>query len=1133
MPKILNELAGKNFVKKILNENTNTDINFSSVEFKTHINPNITIKLNNLHIKDKENNVSFFNSDYINADIYILPIISKKIRFKQLDAGVVNVNIIRDKDGKFNIEKLFPDSKKTSFKIDYKKSALNINEYNIKSNDEILNQYIEITGSPLKIKSSKKSVLDILTKGQIKSNDNISDFDINMKTKYPVKSNFNSDFFSGSCILYNINLKPFLPFIQSYINKDISDFEGFIDFIQISADKSDDNKINVILNTKFKNLIFNKKDWGNYINANGENKIDANVELYDNTVNFKSFNFKADNVNIKSDGSINFESTPVLNINAEVENSRAENILSILPPNLVPQNMIIQKVKRYGVYGDIEGKVNINGKIPQPDVTGYVKAKNIKTLDKSIHPLHNGSVDITFDKRILNMDILIDFFDNQNAKINGYVYMYRDGINNVTIKTTNNIDFPLAQKIVVPVSKVFNFQIGPIPDMNIKSGKGIIDVNIQGSPDFININGYSSFDKAYLTYNGLFGEILNGKGRLDFKEDVVSFKSERAFVKDNPLTVEGNVRINKDLNFNISSDKAEAKDLLELINKSELLKDVKDGIALITDADGLSKIFVNIKAKIVPVEYGQPPLPPEEAFEDMKVNGFLSLLGNSCYIEGFKIPVEKIKGLVEFTESTVDIHDIEGISGTSPITIGGNIITDLKTKIPDVNITITGKSVNLKDTIKFLTQSYLYPQNYPDLSFLYNIASKHDLYFKYKAKSIDFLTDKAYAVMNFINDETNSALKAKSGKIIMDKANVKVENVIAGLFDSNLTVNGDVKKIDTLNPIYNLTIKTDNFNLKNINNLKQTNIVPDEIENILAQFDSCKGIANIDTAIDKNKLKGNIRFVKPEFRHIKTNTPFIFDDFNIKFNNDSVLIDNVSAKIAEMPFFGNISAENIYKNPNFKGYFTSKVTNDFVKNYLPEEISKRLVLTGDINLSSEFNGNKNNLYIEPKLTLNPEADVITNGASLGEITDKREFNGKININKNEIVIKKLDYVKYVSSQNNTVYPILFATINGILKINEDNLAELEEISIKTYKNLSAKILNMLLNNSFFKQGTFNCDLKYKFNKLQKIPELTGEINCENIDIPLFDILIKNIKLNAKDEVIGLHLFGFLNDSRFN
>ena len=76
---------------------------------------------------------------------------------------------------------------------------------------------------------------------------------------------------------------------------------------------------------------------------------------------------------------------------------------------------------------------------------------------------------------------------------------------------------------------MFNFQLGPIPEMDITSGKGKIDLNIQGSIDVIQLDGYAIFDKAKLTYNGLYGEARDGKGRIDFKDDVISFKTENEF----------------------------------------------------------------------------------------------------------------------------------------------------------------------------------------------------------------------------------------------------------------------------------------------------------------------------------------------------------------------------------------------------------------------------------------------------------------------------------------------------------------------------------------------------------------------------------------------------------------------------
>ena len=197
---------------------------------------------------------------------------------------------------------------------------------------------------------------------------------------------------------------------------------------------------------------------------------------------------------------------------------------------------------------------------------------------------------------------------------------------------------------------------------------------------------------------------------------------------------------------------------------------------------------------------------------------------------------------------------------------------------------------------------------------------------------------------------------------------------------------------------------------------------------------------------------------------------------------------------------------------------------------MPSEIANKISIAGDINISAEINGQKDNLNILPKITLYPEADVMIDNVSMGEISDKREYNGKINIQNNKIIINKLDYIKYISSQNNKVYPIIFATMNGILEKN-NNIIQPIRLDIKTNKNLSAKVLNIFLKKPMLQQGTFNCDLSYFIDKRTKIARIKGNMDCRNIDIPLFDTLVKNIKLKANGKDINLVLFGFINESK--
>ena len=712
VPAIINNLLQSDLLKNIVKDKTNTELDYKQAKIKTHIKPFVSINTKEITLKEKETNTPVITVNNLDAKISFISLLCKKVNIKQFYADKLDANLNIDDNGNLNLKKLFNlNDKKSNWKFELKNSAYNAKNISINLNNEQLASSISLSSAPFKIFADKKNKVEFIAKGNLNTNNNISDFDINLTTNYPFTAKtLKENYIDGKCYIYNLNLSHLFPYIHNYLNKEVTQLEGLIDFIQLSSEKTEENKNKIVINTQFKDIIFNKDSWGNKIIAKGENKFDTNIELYDNVLDVKSLKYKANKVNIKGDGKVIFDNKPELDLNVEVINSRTENIAPLLPPAIPKQYRTIEKVKSYGVYADIDAKVKVQGKLPQPNITGYVKGRNIHILDKSLHPLHKGTVDITFDKRILNMDILVELFDNQKATIKGYTYMFRDGINNVNIKTTDNIDFPLAQKIVIPISKVFNFQLGPIPEMDITSGKGIIDMNIQGSMDYINLDGYCEFDKAQLTYNGLYGEVLDGKGRLDFSGDTLTFKSERAFVKNNPLSIDGRVRINKDLNFNISSNKAEAKDLLEIINKSTLLKDVKEGLAIITDASGTTKIDVNMRSNIVPVPYGHPPLPPEEAFADMKVNGSLYMFGDKCYIEGFKTPIENVKGVIDFTEQKTTINDITGVVGSSPITLGGTILNDLETRIPYVDLLVTSKAVNLKDTIRFLCESYLYPE---------------------------------------------------------------------------------------------------------------------------------------------------------------------------------------------------------------------------------------------------------------------------------------------------------------------------------------------------------------------------------------------------------------------------------------
>ena len=155
-------------------------------------------------------------------------------------------------------------------------------------------------------------------------NNKTSNFDINVTSSFPFVKTINEDMIAGNCFISNLNLTSLKPFIQKYIDTKSTKLSGVLEYVQLSAEEKD-GKNNIVLNTNFKNLVYDREGWENYIVAKGDNILNANVSLIDNIIEFNSVKFKADKVNFKTDGSFKFGKKREIDMNFELVNSKAEN----------------------------------------------------------------------------------------------------------------------------------------------------------------------------------------------------------------------------------------------------------------------------------------------------------------------------------------------------------------------------------------------------------------------------------------------------------------------------------------------------------------------------------------------------------------------------------------------------------------------------------------------------------------------------------------------------------------------------------------------------------------------------------------------------------------------------------------
>ena len=420
--------------------------------------------------------------------------------------------------------------------------------------------------------------------------------------------------------------------------------------------------------------------------------------------------------------------------------------------------------------------------------------------------------------------------------------------------------------------------------------------------------------------------------------------------------------------LNIGSNAIETADVVDTINNSPLMVEVKQGLSALNNISGMAKIDLSMRGNIEDFQKGN---------NNIKTRGTVYLFNDKCNLIGFDTPLHSAKGIIEFTDKEINFKDLSAMVENSLVKISGNILINKETKIPNVDIVVTGDQIFTGDTIKFLAESDLNRNNLPDISNLYSLDSKHDLLFKYNAESNNFKIQNSYAELNFLKDQdSKSPIKINRGGIIMKNCKVYVDSVIADFFNTKATIDGNITNIDTSNPVYNLNIDIKNFDFAKIPEIKDLPIVSDSSKTFISMFEDFKGNADLDIKVHDNNMSGNIDVSQLTFKNKQTNIPILIPKTKFDIKGNKLSAKAIKAKVGETDIFGDISISEIGKNNTINSNLTTKITKDFVDAYVNPFLPSPIIVLGDIDLNTAIKGEFNDLHITPHITINPNADIF-------------------------------------------------------------------------------------------------------------------------------------------------------------
>ena len=358
------------------------------------------------------------------------------------------------------------------------------------------------------------------------------------------------------------------------------------------------------------------------------------------------------------------------------------------------------------VRGDINGNLKID---KDNNINGNLNIKNLSLKLSGIVSSDNN-MDILFKGQDAEFNSVIHTSKTDIAKIKG---KYSFGKKRYIDLNTNakNINIENLFKIISSVSKVLNIQ-NPLNDLQIK---GILNSDFNLNSDFkkLKSSGKAEIINAVINHKELPYPINDINANINFNNNNIKIEKADCKVNNTPITVEGNISQDLNVNINAYSENLDLKTVIAAFgysNKlpvdiskgkfnfnSEIKGNIGKAVETVSDIHIKDIYCIDKKSKI--------PLSSEIInvnieTNDKKYAGNISIDKFKTLINKQPLNVEKLK--FSFNEKEIQIPDNTLVYMDSPIKIKGSIRNYRFS--PNVNVDFNGNL--LSDNIATLIKPY-------------------------------------------------------------------------------------------------------------------------------------------------------------------------------------------------------------------------------------------------------------------------------------------------------------------------------------------------------------------------------------------------------------------------------------------
>lgn len=408
---------------------------------------------------------------------------------------------------------------------------------------------------------------------------------------------------------------------------------------------------------------------------------------------------------------------------------------------------------------------------------------------------------------------------------------------------------------------------------------------------------------------------------------------------------------------------------------------------------------------------------------------------------------------------------------------------------------------------------------------LFTFKSEPDTFIRFRGKDIEIAEENSKKYLHFKSqtefEKNNKKIyltAADRNCIFIEDNKINVKDFRFFINRSKIVINAyaDNKKN------YYLEAVTNNFNIKDIIKIVESNLVISNGSMLLAGFKDLEGSFNSKLVVTKNKIDGvvtlnNFSCVLIPLNNLK----LTLNEGKAVVNNKDILLQDIKG------YYGKNKENTVVMNGGIYDYFTSArtsvvtnaaVTNEFAVNHLSKVVGYPFEIIGKGGSRIIFDAVGDKMDLTAAFKLAKGEDILVDGMSLSPTGYDRAVNAVMHFKGNDINIEKIDYYIAENIQKGSkVKPIL--TVKGNVTMD----GKIKDMGFVIPKPLPSEFLNLFVQGKVFKRGTIAGNLHYI--NTGKVPVIQGDMQIQKMRIPAQRLFIKEATLKTNDSSIILSANG--------